>query len=75
MIVTIRGFVVAKLRRRPWSMASTVRAAKKFGTPLPVSITVSDVSDRLVTVTVTVPVSVPVYVGSVPISVVDTTVL
>ena len=28
-------------------MASTVRAAKKFGTPLPISVTVSDVSDRL----------------------------
>ena len=30
-------------------MASTVRAAKKLGMPLLVSVTVSDVSDRLVT--------------------------
>ena len=60
VIVTIRGLVVAKLRRRSWSMTSSVRAAKKFGTSLPVSVTVSDLSDRFVTVTVTVTVPVSV---------------
>ena len=59
-------------------MSSSARAAKKLGTSIPsVSVPVSDVSDRIMTITIKVQVSVSVWVGSVsiPISVVGTAIL
>jgi hypothetical protein len=70
VIVTIRWFIVAKLRRRSWGVASSVRAAKEVRASVP-DISVSAVSDRVVTVTVTV----PVVSVSVPVSVVERTIL
>ena len=58
-------------------MASTVRAAEKLGASIPsVSVPVSDVSDRIVTITAMVQVSVSVWVGSVSVlmSVMGTTI-